>query len=62
MPMTIQAYSDWEAEVSELVATRLEIGYSDASAIVVAQNFNVMQSWAKGLDASETSERLIAAI
>ena len=49
-------YVEWETEVTQILADKLDIDYGDASGIVEAQPFYLQQSWTKGLSAAETAD------
>jgi len=49
-------YVEWETEVTQILADKLDIDYGDASGIVEAQPFYLQQSWTKGLSAEETAD------
>ncbi|WP_409286834.1 hypothetical protein [Pseudomonas guariconensis] len=53
-------YSQWEEAVVALVAEKLEITHSDAEGVVQAQDFYMVQSWGKGMNAEETAEKVIS--
>lgn len=50
----------WEAEVTQLIADQLDIGYSDAAGIVEAQVFFMQQSWTKGMTAKQTADKILS--
>jgi hypothetical protein len=49
-------YVEWETEVTQILADKLDIDYGDASGIVEAQPFYLQQSWTKGLSAEQTAD------
>lgn len=57
----MQNYSNWETAVVDTIAGALEISHSDASGMVEAQPFHMQQSWGKGMDAQQTSIKILAA-
>lgn len=49
-----QTYSEWEDEITNLVVKKLEVSRGDAQGIIEAKNFEMTQSWSKGLSAKDT--------
>lgn len=56
----MSGYNVWEEAVTQQIAVTLEVSYSDASSVVEAQPFYIQQSWAKGMDAQQTAEKILA--
>lgn len=61
LPSGRKAYLQWEADVTEAVATELEASYSDAAGVVEAQESTLQQSWANGDSAEEAAKKICAA-
>ncbi|WP_313453315.1 defense against restriction DarA-related protein [Stutzerimonas nitrititolerans] len=59
-PKPEQTHSEWEGEVTELIAEKLGITTSDAQGMVEAQPFYMQQSWGKGMSAQETADKIMA--
>lgn len=55
----LSEHTRWEGDVIDAVADKLEITYSDATGVVLAQPFYMAQAWSKGLDAKETAQKII---
>lgn len=53
-------YSDWEGEVTDLVAEALGISNSDAQAVIESQCFHMQQSWGKGMSAEVTAAKILS--
>jgi hypothetical protein len=62
MEKAMNNYSEWETAVVQQLAESMEISYSDASGVVEAQTFYIQQSWAKGLDATDTARKVLSEI
>ncbi|MDH4602436.1 hypothetical protein [Pseudomonas syringae] len=62
MAMNKKSYPKWETQITEQLASRLDISYSDASGVIEAHSFHVMQSWDKGLDSAVTTDALVELI
>lgn len=56
----MSGYTEWEEAVTEQVADTMEVSYSDAAGVVEGQPFYMQQSWAKGMDALKTAEKIVA--
>ncbi|WP_449103067.1 hypothetical protein [Pseudomonas extremaustralis] len=55
-------YYEWENEVVLQLAESMDVSYSDASGVAEAQTFYIQQSWAKGLNATDTARKVLAEI
>lgn len=56
---SLPEHSEWEREVISAIAFALDVTYSDATGIVLAQPFYMAQSWSKGLDAKATAQKIL---
>jgi len=56
------SYVEWEGNVTELVAGDLQVSYGDAAGIIEAQSFYMQQSWCRGMNAKQTSEKILEII
>lgn len=61
LPAAMKDYLQWEADVTEAVATELEASYSDAAGVVEAQNSTLQQSWAQSDTAEQAAKKICAA-
>ncbi|WP_188868482.1 hypothetical protein [Pseudomonas asuensis] len=52
-------YFEWEEAVAEQVAAALDVGHSDASAIVEALLFKMQQAWSMGMDAEQAANVVV---
>jgi hypothetical protein len=55
----VNSYANWESDVFDEISDTLNITFSDAQGIVMANEFYLTQSWGKGLDAKETASLII---
>lgn len=51
-------YTAWEEAVTQAIADKHEIPYSDAAGVVEGQPFYMQQAWGKGLDADATASKV----
>lgn len=51
----------WEEQITEILAEKMDVDFSDASGIVEAQPFIMAQSWTLGLSAADTAEKIMNA-
>lgn len=58
----MSSYTQWEGNITELVAEDLQVSYGDAAGVIEAQSFCMQQSWCRGMDAKQTSERILEII
>ncbi|MNJ43263.1 hypothetical protein D3C77_382620 [compost metagenome] len=58
--MKMSEYAEWEQAVTQQIADTIEVSYSDAAGVVEGQPFYMQQSWGKGMDASQTAEKILA--
>jgi len=52
----VSEYDEWQGEIVRELEDSLDMTTSDAQGLVEAHNFEMMQSWAKGLDAKQTAK------
>jgi hypothetical protein len=57
--ISVSDYFEWEEAVVEQVATALDVGHSNASAIVEAQLFRLQQAWSMGMDAEQAARIVV---
>lgn len=57
----MSTYSEWETAVTQAIADKHQITYSDAAGVVEGQPFYMQQSWGKGMDAEATAAKVSSA-
>lgn len=55
----MNTYDQWEAAIANAISNLLGCDYGDASGIIEANPFIMAQSWAMGLTADQTANKIV---